>query len=115
MADRGPARRSAIATEGAHVVNDLPHVLSAFIGRAGETAEIVALLATARLFTLTGTGGTGKTRLAAQVATQSREAFRQGMRWVDLSALAEPALLPHVVAARCGVADAGSPAVLDAL
>ena len=104
-----------MATGGERAVDDLPHALGAFIGRAGETAEIVSLLATARLFTLTGTGGVGKTRLAAQVAAELRDAFRDGVRWVDLGALADPALVPHVVAARCGVADQGGPAVLEAL
>jgi predicted ATPase/DNA-binding CsgD family transcriptional regulator len=96
-------------------VTDLPHVLGAFIGRAGETAEILSLLATARLFTLTGMGGSGKTRLAAQVATQIHATFRNGVQWVDLSALADPSLVPDVVATRCGVADHSSAAVLDAL
>lgn len=98
-----------------HVVADLPHVLSAFIGRAGEIAEIGSLLATARLFTLTGMGGSGKTRLAAQVASQMHATFPHGVQWVDLSALADASLVPHVVAARCGVADHSSVALLDAL
>src|SRR3712207_3878364 len=104
-----------MATGGERAVDDLPHALGTFIGRAGETAEIVSLLATARLFTLTGTGGVGKTRLAAQVAAELRDAFRDGVCWVDLGALADPALVPHVVAAQCGVADQGGPAVVDAL
>jgi non-specific serine/threonine protein kinase len=104
-----------MATDDERAIDDLPRVLGTFIGRASEMAEIVSLLATARLFTLTGAGGSGKTRLAAQVATQIRDAFRNGVRWVDLSSLADPSLLPHVVAARCGVADQGSPVVLDAL
>jgi predicted ATPase len=53
--------------------------------------------------------------LFRSVATQLQDTFRDGVRWVDLSALADPALIPHVVAARCGVADHGSPTVLDAL
>src|SRR3712207_5147897 len=104
-----------MATGGERAVDELPHALGAFIGRAGETAEIVSLLATARLFTLTGTGGVGKTRLAAQVAGELRDAFRDGAHWVDLGALADSALVPHVVAAQCGVDDHGSPAVVDAL
>jgi non-specific serine/threonine protein kinase len=96
-------------------VADLPPILGAFIGRAGEIAEIVSLLATARLFTLTGVGGSGKTRLAAQVATQLHATFRHGVQWVDLSALDDASLVPHVVAARCGVADHSSAALLDAV
>ena len=63
-------------------VVDLPHALGAFIGRAGEIAEILSLLATARLFTLTGMGGSGKTRLAAQVATQMHVTFGNGVAYV---------------------------------
>lgn len=96
-------------------VADPRHVLGAFIGRAGEIAEILSLLATARLFTLTGMRGSGKTRLAAQVATQMQASFRHGVQWVDLSALADPSLVPHVVATRCGVADHTRAAILDAL
>src|SRR5262249_33667928 len=44
-----------------------------------------------------------------------RDDFRHGVRWVDLGAVADPSLVPHVIAARCGVADQASSAVLDAL
>jgi non-specific serine/threonine protein kinase len=96
-------------------VADLPHALGAFIGRASEIAEILSLLTTARLFTLTGMGGSGKTRLAAEIAGQMHATFRHGVQWVDLSAIADPSLVPHVVATRCGVADHSSAAMLDAL
>ncbi len=62
-----------MATTGERPVDHLPYTLGTFIGRAHETAEIVALLATARLFTLTGTGGSGKTRLAAEVACEVKD------------------------------------------
>ena len=106
---------SPMALRGDRADNHLLHALGSLIGRAGETAEIVPLLATARLLTLTGTGGVGKTRLAAQLATESRSAFPDGVQWVDLGPLADPALVPHAVVAGCGVADRGGPAVLDAL
>ena len=93
--------------------DNLPHALDPFVGRAYETVEIASLLAIARLFTLTGAGGSGKTRLAGQVVRQSRAAFRHGARWVDLSALSDPALVPHVVAAGCGVTEHASPAALE--
>src|SRR5687768_2051313 len=115
MAGNGPGSGSTMASEDDHMVTNLPHVLGTFIGRGAETTEIEALLATARLFTLTGAGGSGKTRLAAQLARQMQDTFRQGVRWVDLSTLLEPALVPTVVAAQCGVADQGGPVVLDAL
>lgn len=97
------------------VVADLPHALGAFIGRADEIAEIMSLLATARLFTLTGVGGSGKTRLAAQVASQMHATFRHGVQWIDLSTLDDASLVPHVVANRCSLADQSSAALLDVL
>ena len=108
-----------LATHPERAVDGLPHVLGAFIGRSRETAEIVSLLGTARLFTLTGPGGSGKTRRDARVATQIRDTSAvtapDSVRWVDLSPIADSALVPHVVAEQCGVADHGSPAVMDAL
>jgi predicted ATPase/DNA-binding CsgD family transcriptional regulator len=100
---------------GDRAVNDLPHDLGSLVGREGETVEIASLLASARLFTLTGTGGVGKTRLAAQLAAESRAIFPDGVRWVDLGPLVDPALVPHAVAACCDVPDRAGVGVLDAL
>jgi predicted ATPase len=76
---------------------NLPAPLTRFIGRAPELAEIAALLRTARLVTLTGPGGSGKTRMALAVAAQVRAAFPDGVWFVDLSGVAEPAgVLPAV-------------------
>jgi hypothetical protein len=61
---------SNMATDGEPAGDDLPLTFNPFVGRTHEIAEIVSLLATARLFTLTGAGGSGKTRLALEVATQ---------------------------------------------
>jgi non-specific serine/threonine protein kinase len=104
-----------MAAGGEPVAADVPRALGSFIGRARETAEIGSLSATARLLTLTGTGGSGKTRLAARVADEMRDGFRDSVRWVELGALTDPSLVPYAVAARCGVTDLGSAAVLDAL
>jgi non-specific serine/threonine protein kinase len=104
-----------MALRGDLAVNVLPHALGSLIGRADETAEIASLLASARLFTLTGTGGVGKTRLAAQLAAESRSVFPDGVRWVDLGPLADPTLVPHTVAASCGVPERAGLEVVDAL
>ena len=65
--------------------------LTSFIGREHEVAEIVALLGTTRLLTLTGPGGTGKTRLALAAAAQVLDGFPDGVCFVDLSGVLDPA------------------------
>lgn len=69
--------------------NNLPVQLTSFIGRETEIAEIRALLDTARLVTLTGSGGTGKTRLAQQVAAEVVHSFPQGIWMIELASLTD--------------------------
>ncbi len=91
--------------------NNLPMQMTSFIGRAHEIAEVKRLLSTARLVTLTGAGGCGKTRLALQVAaellddpsTGSGQVFADGAWLVELSPLADPGLVPQSIAAVLGV------------
>ncbi len=78
--------------------NNLPIQLTSFIGREREIAEVKGLLSTARLLTLSGAGGSGKTRLAIQVAAEFLEAFKDGVWMVELAGLPDPALVPHTVA-----------------
>ena len=61
------------------------------------------MLATTRLLTLTGSGGSGKTRLALQVATDLLEEFAHGVWWVELAALSDPLLVPQAVASALGI------------
>jgi predicted ATPase/DNA-binding NarL/FixJ family response regulator len=68
----------------------LPVELTSFVGRRQDLAEVKRLLGQARLVTLTGVGGTGKTRLAARVAAELRRAFPDGVGFVDLTALRVP-------------------------
>ena len=84
-------------------LHNLPAQLTRFIGREGEIAEIKRLLETTRLLTLTGSGGCGKTRLALQVAADSLEQFADGAWLVELAPLADPAFVPHSVAAALDV------------
>src|SRR4051794_23883856 len=86
----------------------LPAELTNFVGRQRELVEIKRLLATARLVTLLGVGGTGKTRLALRVASQMRHRFRDGARWVDLAAMPDPGLIEYAVAEALGVREHGS-------
>ena len=83
--------------------HNLPLQLTSFVGRERELGEVAALLGAHRLVTLTGPGGTGKTRLALQAAAEALEAYPDGVWLVDLAALADPALVPQAVAAAVGV------------
>ncbi|WP_213573427.1 LuxR C-terminal-related transcriptional regulator [Rhodococcus sp. USK13] len=75
----------------------VPAELTSFVGRRTEAAEVRTLLSTARLVTLAGVGGVGKTRLALRVASDVRRAFPDGVCLVELAALKDAALLPHTV------------------
>jgi predicted ATPase/DNA-binding SARP family transcriptional activator len=81
----------------------LPVQLSSFIGREREVAAVRQLLGTTRLLTLTGAGGSGKTRLALEVAAQVAGAYPHGLVWVELAALSDPELLPQQIAAALGI------------
>ncbi len=78
--------------------HNLPIPLTSFIGRVREQAEVRRLLTTTRLFTLTGAGGCGKSRLALAVATDRVADYPDGAWLVELAALADPLLLPQAVA-----------------
>ncbi|MGP3960675.1 ATP-binding protein [Nonomuraea sp. 3N208] len=82
----------------AHTYTDgLPAELTSFIGRRHEVATVKRLMADARMVTLTGPGGVGKTRLALRVAADLRRAFPDGVWLVELAELNNPALLPQAV------------------
>ncbi len=83
--------------------NNLPVQLTSFVGREKELAEIKSLLSKTRLLTLTGSGGTGKTRLSLQAAAEVSEDYLEGVWLVELAPLADPALVPFTVAAALGV------------
>jgi predicted ATPase/tRNA A-37 threonylcarbamoyl transferase component Bud32 len=71
-------------------LHNLPTALSSFIGRAKESAEVKRLLAQTRLLTLSGVGGTGKTRLALHCAAQVLDDFEHGIWLVELARLTDP-------------------------
>lgn len=81
----------------------LPLPSTSFVGRARELSQIQERLATTRLLTLTGPGGSGKTRLALQAATLLSGSFQDGVRWVALSSLRDPGLLPRHVTQTLGL------------
>ncbi|AXE88274.1 LuxR C-terminal-related transcriptional regulator [Streptomyces sp. Go-475] len=83
----------------------LPAETTSFVDRRGELTEGRELLARARLVTLTGPGGVGKTRLAARIAARVQRAFPDGVRFVHLSGLHDPALVPLAAADALGLHD----------
>jgi predicted ATPase/DNA-binding CsgD family transcriptional regulator len=91
-----------IAAGGIH---GFPAVLTSFIGRVGQVREVAGLLEGHRLVTVTGPGGSGKTRLAAAVAGRVAAAFADGAWLAELAPAADPTALVFVVAAALEVRD----------
>lgn len=85
------------------VPNNLPAQLTSFIGREREMTEVKQRLNTAPLLTLTGTGGTGKTRLSLQAAADVLDQFEDGVWLVELATVSDPDLVPEAVAGVLGV------------
>src|SRR5439155_17217294 len=85
---------------------NLPHPVSSFVGRTREREELLALLRDrSRLVTLSGPGGSGKTRLALEVASELVPAFKSGVFWVGLSALRDSELVTQTIAQTLGAKD----------
>ena len=96
--------------------HNLPTHPTALLGRERELAEVRKLYEDgARLVTLTGPGGTGKTRLGLQVAADLLDAFEHGVFLVELAPISDPALVPSTVAQALGVRDIGSRPIVDAV
>jgi predicted ATPase len=85
--------------------DNLPADLSTFVGRESAVAETRRVLDVARLPTLTGSGGVGKTRLALRLAGSARVDYRDGAWLVDLGPVADPALVPMIVARVLGLTE----------
>jgi predicted ATPase len=85
---------------------NLPRPASSFVGREREVEEVAALLQDgARLLTLTGPGGSGKTRLSIEAAADLVPEFKAGVFWVGLAALRDPALVTETIAQTLGAKD----------
>jgi predicted ATPase/class 3 adenylate cyclase len=95
-----PALRSLEATP-----NNLPQQVTSFVGRERELHELYELLPKARLLTLVGTGGIGKTRLLLQFAANVVDDYPDGVWYVDLNAIDDPALVVNALARVLGLAD----------
>ncbi len=90
--DRFPALHSLDA-----LPNNLPPQLTSFIGREDQLEEAAGLIRSNRMLTLTGVGGSGKTRLALQIAGELVEEFPDGVWLIELGPIDDPSLVPQAV------------------
>src|SRR5438270_1208999 len=98
-------------------VNNLPSQPTPFIGREKEVEEARALLSRddVSLLTLTGTGGTGKTRLALEIARRLMPGFKDGVFFVPLASISDPSLVPAAIAAVLEVKESGNRPLLASI
>src|SRR5262252_327346 len=115
----GPVKKFAARSVAPLLTNprrtNLRESLTSFVGRERELAEIKQKLPTTRLITLTGIGGLGKTRLAQRVGAEMLDAYRDGVWFVDLAPLADPALVPSALAQVLQVKEAAGQPLITAL
>jgi predicted ATPase/DNA-binding CsgD family transcriptional regulator len=93
----------------------LPVGVAAFVGRERERAKVADLVADARVVTLTGTGGCGKTRLAVEVARDVASRLSDGACWVDLQGVSEPGLVAPALGGAVDVHERPEQALTDTL
>jgi predicted ATPase/DNA-binding CsgD family transcriptional regulator len=86
-------------------MGQLPAEINEFVGRTAELRQIDGLLRDARLVTLVGPGGVGKTRVVLRAAATAAPRYADGVFLVELSALRDPELLPHTIGRRLGLAE----------
>ncbi|WP_026554721.1 AfsR/SARP family transcriptional regulator [Arthrobacter sp. 35W] len=97
------------------VVGHLPSPLTSFIGRERELVDVERLISRARLLTLTGAGGSGKTRLALEAAKRARPGYVDGVWFVDLAGVGEPLLVADAVAEALDLDSGAAPNRMRAL
>jgi non-specific serine/threonine protein kinase len=97
------------------LVHNLPAQTTHFVGRQHEIAQVKRLLETARLLTLTGPPGTGKTRLALRVTSEVLHDFVDGVYFVDLAPIKDPGLVANAIAAVLGVTESVSQPLTETL
>ncbi len=95
--------------------NNLPGELTSFVGRRAELVQIGDPLGWVRLLTLTGSGGCGKTRLALQAAADAVDRHPDGVWWVELARLEDPALVPAAVIRAVGLREVPGRGLLETL
>jgi predicted ATPase/class 3 adenylate cyclase len=93
--------------------NNLPTQLTSFVGREHELREAAGLLDTTRLLTLTGPGGTGKTRLSLQLAATVAERFPDGVFFVALEPVRDPSMVVPRIASAIGLLETGTRSAME--
>jgi predicted ATPase/class 3 adenylate cyclase len=95
--------------------SNLPTELTSFVGRQRELETVEGLLASTRVLTLTGPGGSGKTRLALRVASDVLHRFPDGVFFVELASISAPDLVPSAIASALRTGEEGARSVLETL
>lgn len=114
-----PVKR--VSVPASQLQHNLPTPLTRFIGRTREISHVKHLLAETRLLSLTGAGGSGKTRLALEIAHASLKGdsetrtYKQGVWWVELASLYDEMLVAHAVAAALDIPEQPGRKVLETL
>jgi len=101
----------ASAVDKAPAKSNLPVQLTSFVGRERELADVIKLLGEVNLLTLTGPGGTGKTRLALQAAGELLNNFEDGRCFVDLAPIRQAELVADTVAEALGITKASEQSI----
>ena len=95
--------------------NNLPAQVTSFVGRSKDISVVKGLLNKTRLLTLTGPGGTGKTRLGIQVAAELLDRFPQGVWLVELATISDPTQVPEAIAGAMDIREEHGRAALETL
>ncbi len=95
--------------------HNLPVQLTSFIGREKEIADVIHLLEKSRMVTLVGPGGTGKTRISIQVASEILDQYPDGVWLVELAPILDALLIPRTIASAIGLRDEPQRPVIDML
>ncbi len=114
-ADELPASFPPLRSLGETPRHNLPEQLTSFVGRERETAEVAKLVGSSALVTLTGAGGTGKTRVALRVAAEQLDAWRDGVWLVDLASITQSDSVATQIGAVLQVREQTGRAFLDTL
>lgn len=96
-------------------LNNLPIQLTSFVGREQELGELKKLIEDARLVTLRGAAGSGKTRLALQVAAEMTGHFHNGVFFIALAPITDPGLVASTIAQALGLTESAGRSILDNL